>query len=756
MKKNLFICLLALSHIVEAQTPQEVENITAFSRLYGYVRYFHPSDEAASIDWNQFAIHGSREVLECKDVECLQKTLIELFEPIAPTVRIALGEENEFSSMTVTPPDTTGYKFVSWQHIGLGNGMPRNIYQSGRTNRPTPTAHTFATITASIPVDQYRGRKFQFSARVILQEGPGTAHLWARIDRPRRTPGFFDNMDDRPIASKEWNLYRIAGTVNEDALTVAFGCFLQGRGRLMVDNLLLEIDDGERWKTIYSNSFESDSLNIFPGSMSGSRQPEYKTTVTADEFTVGNRIVTIESTDHSTMYKPLFAKHSEPGEYIRKNLGGGLSAIVPLTLYGNTENTWPAGDKEKILTLQRSLENVPTSANENLSVRTAGIIIAWNVFQHFYPYFDVVKADWNMAFKTAITEAFTDSSATEYLQTLRRLIAKLKDGHANVFSAEARTNEGYAPPISLEWIENKLVITNVGNDQLPLKVGDIVTTIDNIPAEKYFDGIYRHISAATRGWLHSRANSSSLLGPANSTLTIKVLDAQNKENQVALTRTLTIRDFSQLGEDSKQPIRTLKDGILYIDITKAPKEQIKDRFSDLENAKAIICDLRGYPKNNHEIISHFLHSNDTSQRWMRVPQVIYPDQQDIAGYVEMGWGLKAKEPHFGAKVFFLLDGSAISYAESFMGFIEHYDLATIVGQPSAGTNGNVNRFELPGGYSISWTGMKVFKQDGSPLHGVGILPDVYVEKTIRGVRENKDEFLEKAIDLATETLSQSK
>lgn len=122
----------------------------------------------------------------------------------------------------------------------------------------------------------------------------------------------------------------------------------------------------------------------------------------------------------------------------------------------------------------------------------------------------------------------------------------------------------------------------------------------------------------------------------------------------------------------------------------------------------------------------------------------------------MGWSMIAQKPHLDAKVFFLLDGSAISYAESFMGFIEHYDLATIVGQPSAGTNGNVNRFQVPGGYNITWTGMKVFKHDGSPLHGVGILPDVYVQKTIQGIRENRDEFLEKAIELATTTQIQTK
>ena len=82
------------------------------------------------------------------------------------------------------------------------------------------------------------------------------------------------------------------------------------------------------------------------------------------------------------------------------------------------------------------------------------------------------------------------------------------------------------------------------------------------------------------------------------------------------------------------------------------------------------------------------------------------------------------------------------------GFIEGYKLATIVGQPTAGTNGDVNPFRLHGGYNISWTGLKVFKHDGSQHHGIGILPNVYVNKTIEGVKSDKDEFLEKAIEVA--------
>ena len=82
-----------------------------------------------------------------------------------------------------------------------------------------------------------------------------------------------------------------------------------------------------------------------------------------------------------------------------------------------------------------------------------------------------------------------------------------------------------------------------------------------------------------------------------------------------------------------------------------------------------------------------------------------------------------------------------------MSFIEHYKLAEIVGQPTAGTNGNVNPFLLPGGFKIMWTGMKVLKHDGSQHHLIGIQPTVLVERTIQGVIDGRDEFLEKALEI---------
>ncbi len=57
----------------------------AFARLYGLVRWFHPSDEAAAVPWDEFAILGAERVRNAEDASELRAELERLFLPIVPT-----------------------------------------------------------------------------------------------------------------------------------------------------------------------------------------------------------------------------------------------------------------------------------------------------------------------------------------------------------------------------------------------------------------------------------------------------------------------------------------------------------------------------------------------------------------------------------------------------------------------------------------------------------------------------------------------
>ena len=65
-----------------------LENLVAFTRLLGYIRHFHPSDEATATDWDRFAVAGVLEAEPARDPADLANRLQKLFAPVAPTVRV--------------------------------------------------------------------------------------------------------------------------------------------------------------------------------------------------------------------------------------------------------------------------------------------------------------------------------------------------------------------------------------------------------------------------------------------------------------------------------------------------------------------------------------------------------------------------------------------------------------------------------------------------------------------------------------------
>jgi C-terminal processing protease CtpA/Prc len=287
------------------------------------------------------------------------------------------------------------------------------------------------------------------------------------------------------------------------------------------------------------------------------------------------------------------------------------------------------------------------------------------------------------------------------------------------------------------------VVTAVYDDTIDLAIGDEVLEINGINPWIFFEDINSRISAGTDGWLKHRAQIESLLGPQGSQVDIRI-----KEKSIRLIRNQDIFQGGRYKPIRKPAYKAINNEVFYLNLDRADIDEVNKLLPDLENYRSIICDLRGYPKGNHKFISHLLKSKDTTDGWMQIPQIIYPDQKNIVGWEKHSWMLDTAKPYLGDKqIIFITDGSAISYAESFMGYIEGYKLATIVGQPTAGTNGNINPFKLPGGYSLSWTGMKVYKHDGSQHHGIGVKPDIYVSKTIEGIKARRDEFLEKAIEM---------
>jgi C-terminal processing protease CtpA/Prc len=107
--------------------------------------------------------------------------------------------------------------------------------------------------------------------------------------------------------------------------------------------------------------------------------------------------------------------------------------------------------------------------------------------------------------------------------------------------------------------------------------------------------------------------------------------------------------------------------------------------------------------------------------------------------------LPSAEPHYAGKIVILVDEDSQSQAEFTAMAFRASPHATVVGSTTAGADGNVSAFALPGGLHTMISGIGVFYPDKRPTQRIGIVPDRTVNPTIEGIRAGRDEVLEEGV-----------
>jgi C-terminal processing protease CtpA/Prc len=717
-----------------------VQNLRALAKLYGYIRYFHPSDEAARVDWDALAVYAAGKAKDAPDPAALKAALEEIFRPVAPAMALWLpGEAAPATSPAGLPDDPS--KLVSWQHYGMGTGIAESVYHSVRLNRPYVPRSQAILGGAGFDGAMLAGKTIKLSAwvKVRSDDPQARAQLWLRVDRASGM-GFFDNMSDRPVRAGDWAEYVITGPVAADAKRIAFGAIVYGSGEFLLDGFRATVTDAsgrDEALPVPNGGFEEGEAKAAPPSWNV-QNASLDVRAREDDVREGQRALSLSSKAQAVA-TPLFDKRAPAVAKVYREIGRGISAYSPIVLETDEKGTLPRGDAAALDRLRASIEAAarPPLSGASESVRLAGVIIAWNVFQHFYPYFDVVKADWDAVLTRALERALADRTEEDLLRTLSWLVARLDDGHGGVYHASQQKLG--RPPFAVEWIEDQAVV--LASRDGSFRRGDVVLALDGRAARDILREDEEYLSGSPQ-WKRYRSTTQFGLGPAGSKSLAKLRRGRE---------TLEV-PFERAAQapvsvpPARSPIDTIGDGILYVDLSRASWPDISARIKDLAAAKGVVFDLRGYPNGNHMILSHLLREPDRDSAWMKIPLVVLPDREGWT-FHEMGWNLPKASPRIEGRVVFLTDGRAISYAESFMSFVEHYKLGEIVGEPTAGANGNVNPVTLPGGYNVSWTGMRVVKHDGSQHHTIGILPTVPCRRTIAGVAAGRDELLEKALEV---------
>lgn len=417
----------------------------------------------------------------------------------------------------------------------------------------------------------------------------------------------------------------------------------------------------------------------------------------------------------------------------RLDLGGEIGAVMPTTAYSRDLAAKPASP-------------APAAAfsGDDRSVRLAAIILGWGVLRQFYPYFDVVKTDWDAELPKALRAAAVDPDSRRFRVTLARMVAALHDSHGNVYYR----SPSLGLPIAWAWIEGKVVITGLPEAGAPgLSVGAVVKRIDGVDIDQRLALLDTEVCAATPQW--RRVKMLQLLQQRDDA-TPAILEGDGPDDR-PFRAALAPAPWNAVREVKKRMalanFSEPRPGVIYVDLVQVTEQDLKEHLAVLASARGVVLDDRGYPSAAAMRLLPHLSDQTLKSSPFEMLTFTRPDQQEVA-FENKGWTLPPIAPRVAGKLVLLTGGGTISYAESWAGVFENARLGAIVGGPTAGTNGDINRMTLPGGYLVLFTGLRVRKPDGSPHHGVGIIPTDAVEQTLAGVRAGRDEVLERGVALA--------
>ena len=710
-------------------TITETQALAAFARLYGYIRYFYPGDEAAATDWDSFAIYGVDRVRTVRSDRDLEKVLKELFQPIAPAV--CISRDGGRDCPPLPPLGSQNTQSVYWQHYGAGLGETSTFYRSVRTNRLPRGGTTPATAFQQLPVDEIRGKDVRLRAYVKVEEGreDTNAQLWIGADRPSGLTPAYKNMHEQPIVSPAWKQYEVILTVPADATQVSVGILCRGEGKVWLDDVELTGSQGDQsWKPLNLKNPGFESAESLSGWALPSR--DYAYDLDTENQHDGRAALKVSAKPVSELQ---FGTVVEPGSVVERVLDPATTIRFPLVLEADAVGTLPHGDAKSLSELRQALatNSGPFPDASDMRVRLADIVITWNVFQHFYPYFDVVHVDWGRELESALSLALSSRDADEFVDVMKRLLAVAEDGHASVQNKNFKRR--FFLPFQVSRIEGRVLVTR--SDDPNVSPGDEVVGLGSRAVADILAGDQELISGSIQWKL---ASSLMLLGASS---TQEPTEVGLVRDGTKMSVTVPLRTSPYFPQRAGRPIAEIQPHIWYVDLTRASMAEITAEMASISKAQGVILDLRGYPKSNSDILRYLIDRPDSS-RWMYVPEIARPDREGPIKYDTLGWDLAPAQPHITGKAVLLTDATAISYAESIAGYFSDGLIGTIIGAPTAGTNGNVRKVDLPGGLSIRFTGMRVLAHSGAQQHLLGVAPHLPVERTALGVKEGKDEVLE--------------
>ncbi|MBE8714213.1 S41 family peptidase [Sphingobacterium hungaricum] len=665
----------------------------------------------------------------------------------------------------------------------------------------------FGSIFSVLP--NYSGKKITVSAFVKTENvTEGYAGLWVRIDPTSSSEKSiaFDNMSNKGIkGTTDWTRYEITLDLNpEKTSNIFIGALLVGKGKMWVDDFAVTIDgkdiaeltpiqqtiapakqDKEFDTGSKISSISMDQNNIenlkFLGLIWGFLKYYHPSIAKGNynwDYELFRVLPKVLKTKNKNERDKLFVEWISALGEVNGNLN---SQPVSKNLKSEPDLNWidDSNLSEELVELLRKIKSSeranehyyigmhpsvgnPEFKNEeayssmafpDLGYRLLALYRYWNVIQYFFPYKDLIEEDWKNVLEEFIPKLENTKNETEYALTVLELIGRIHDTHANIWAYNKPINEYfglYYTPVKTAFIEGQAVVTGFYNENLAkqsgMVLGDIITKVNGVSTENFIKDRLKFTPASNYA-TQLRDISNNLLRSNDTVISVEFF--RDKKIQQAYLNTYSDKDLNIYYQNAPDTsFKLLNSDIAYINNGSLKKSHVKEFWKDLKNTKGLIIDNRNYPSDFPIFeLSNYLLPQPT-------PFVKFTfGSINSAGTFSWSEALhtgKQNDDYYKGKVLILVNEISQSSSEYHAMAYQTHPNASVVGSTTAAADGNISFFYLPGGIRTAISGIGIYYPDGRGTQRIGIVPDIEVKPTIQGIKEGKDEVLEKAIQILNE------
>ena len=374
----------------------------------------------------------------------------------------------------------------------------------------------------------------------------------------------------------------------------------------------------------------------------------------------------------------------------------------------------------------------------------------WNIIEYFFPYKYQTDQNWNDVLEEMIPKFFNSTDITTYHLSILELVTKIDDSHAKFKSSEILKNFGVLKiPIQCELLENKLIIARILNQDIAekenIKVGDIIEEINGKTIEEIITELSKYIPASNKSVkIRNLIRDNYFIRGTKNSLQLKI----NRDGNI-FEKQINLYSFNEINYDYKKNINSeskkweiLEGNIGFVNIGLLTKEDVETMFAEFKDTKAIIFDYRHYPKRTGHKINDFIASKPTVF-WSKISQDLsYPGKFIWKRNLKSG---KFNEANYKEKILILVNENSQSQSEFATMILQSNPNVKTIGSQTSGADGDICKIKIAGIETV-FSGLGVFYPDDTETQRKGVKIDIEVKPTINGLKENKDEVLERAIE----------